>query len=95
MLRVPHVAGGLAAPRLAAKIQNPSPPSCPVHHPVIYYPRHQRTLRSAKAGDMTQNLPYYGDNPDGLRRHVPDATVDLVYLDPTPKQPAPPSEAKP
>lgn len=28
------------------------------------------------------NTLYYGDNLDVLRRHVPDATVDLVYLDP-------------
>lgn len=28
------------------------------------------------------NLLYYGDNLDVLRRHVPDASVDLVYLDP-------------
>jgi site-specific DNA-methyltransferase (adenine-specific) len=28
------------------------------------------------------NLLYYGDNLDVLRRHVEDASVDLVYLDP-------------
>lgn len=28
------------------------------------------------------NLLYYGDNLDVLRRHVQDASVDLVYLDP-------------
>jgi site-specific DNA-methyltransferase (adenine-specific) len=28
------------------------------------------------------NALYYGDNLDVLRRHVKDATVDLVYLDP-------------
>lgn len=32
---------------------------------------------------MTEpNLLYYGDNLDVLRRHVAEATVDLVYLDP-------------
>jgi adenine specific DNA methylase Mod len=31
---------------------------------------------------MTDNLLYYGDNLDVLRRHVQDETVDLVYLDP-------------
>ena len=31
---------------------------------------------------MTENLLYYGDNLDVLRRHVRDETVDLVYLDP-------------
>lgn len=25
---------------------------------------------------------YYGDNPDVLREHLPDASVDLIYLDP-------------
>jgi DNA modification methylase len=29
-----------------------------------------------------QNLLYYGDNLDVLRRHVKDESVDLVYLDP-------------
>ena len=28
------------------------------------------------------NQLYYGDNLDVLRRHVPDESVDLVYLDP-------------
>ncbi len=28
------------------------------------------------------NTLYYGDNLDVLRRHVPDETIDLVYLDP-------------
>ncbi|MGH2359248.1 MAG: hypothetical protein ACRDGM_01730 [bacterium] len=31
---------------------------------------------------MTQNSLYYGDNLDVLRRHVPDESVDLIYLDP-------------
>jgi site-specific DNA-methyltransferase (adenine-specific) len=31
---------------------------------------------------MADNLLYYGDNLDVLRRHVRDETVDLVYLDP-------------
>jgi DNA modification methylase len=30
----------------------------------------------------TPNTLYYGDNLDVLRRHVPDESVDLVYLDP-------------
>ncbi len=29
-----------------------------------------------------EDLLYYGDNLDVLRRYVPDASVDLVYLDP-------------
>ena len=28
------------------------------------------------------NQLYYGDNLDVLRRHVPDSSVDLIYLDP-------------
>ena len=31
---------------------------------------------------MDTNVPYYGDNLDILRRSLPDAAVDLVYLDP-------------
>lgn len=31
---------------------------------------------------MPENVLYYGDNLDVLRRHVPDESVDLVYLDP-------------
>ena len=31
---------------------------------------------------MSENVLYYGDNLDVLRRHVKDETVDLVYLDP-------------
>lgn len=31
---------------------------------------------------MTENVLYYGDNLDVLRRHVKDESVDLVYLDP-------------
>jgi site-specific DNA-methyltransferase (adenine-specific) len=31
---------------------------------------------------MEDNVLYYGDNLDVLRRHVKDETIDLVYLDP-------------
>ncbi len=31
---------------------------------------------------MDTNALYYGDNLDILRRYLPDASVDLVYLDP-------------
>ena len=31
---------------------------------------------------MTDLVLYYGDNLDILRRYLPDAAVDLVYLDP-------------
>jgi hypothetical protein len=32
--------------------------------------------------DLATNILYYGDNLDILRRYLPDAAVDLVYLDP-------------
>jgi site-specific DNA-methyltransferase (adenine-specific) len=32
--------------------------------------------------DQQTNVLYYGDNLDILRRYLPDASVDLVYLDP-------------
>ena len=32
--------------------------------------------------DLATNDLYYGDNLDILRRYLPDAAVDLVYLDP-------------
>ena len=31
---------------------------------------------------MSENVLYYGDNLDILRRHIADESVDLVYLDP-------------
>ena len=31
---------------------------------------------------MAGNVLYYGDNLDILRRYIPDASVDLIYLDP-------------
>ncbi|HUV63182.1 MAG TPA: DNA methyltransferase [Sedimentisphaerales bacterium] len=31
---------------------------------------------------MTENILYYGDNLDVLRRHIPDQSIDLIYLDP-------------
>ena len=32
--------------------------------------------------DLATNVLYYGDNLDILRRYLPGAVVDLVYLDP-------------
>ena len=32
--------------------------------------------------DLATNVLYYDDNLDILRRYLPDAAVDLVYLDP-------------
>lgn len=31
---------------------------------------------------MQENLLYYGDNLDVLRRHSKDESIDLIYLDP-------------
>lgn len=35
-----------------------------------------------RAQIVAENLLYYGDNLDVLRRHIKDESVDLVYLDP-------------
>jgi site-specific DNA-methyltransferase (adenine-specific) len=32
--------------------------------------------------ELAGNVLYYGDKLDVLKRHVPDESVDLVYLDP-------------
>ena len=32
--------------------------------------------------ELATNVLYCGDNLDILRRHLPDASVDLIYLDP-------------
>ena len=32
--------------------------------------------------DLATNVLYHGDNLNILRRYLPDAAVDLVYLDP-------------
>lgn len=39
-------------------------------------------MREREPGRVKTNVLYYGDNLDILRRYVPDASVDLVYLDP-------------
>ncbi len=31
---------------------------------------------------ITENTLFYGDNLPILREHIPDASVDLIYLDP-------------
>jgi len=31
---------------------------------------------------LATNVPYDGDNLEILRRYLPDASVDLIYLDP-------------
>ena len=32
--------------------------------------------------ELATNVLHYGDNLDILRRYLPDASVDLIYLDP-------------
>jgi site-specific DNA-methyltransferase (adenine-specific) len=43
-------------------------------------------LRLDKAAEARSkvwtNLLYHGDSPDVLRRHIPDNSIDLIYLDP-------------
>src|SRR2546429_2184631 len=44
-----------------------------------------RSIESCNPGGdarMADNVLYYGDNVDVLRRYIKDETVDLVYLDP-------------
>src|SRR3989304_3953227 len=31
---------------------------------------------------LETNVLYYGDNLDVLRKHIPDESIDLIYLDP-------------
>jgi len=47
--------------------------------------RGARRVPTNSAKPMTElatNVLYYGDNLDILRRYLPDASVDLIYLDP-------------
>jgi len=39
-------------------------------------------VKKAKAFKGAKNALYYGDNLDIMRRYLPDASVDLIYLDP-------------
>jgi len=32
--------------------------------------------------ELQTNVLYYGDNLEILRRYIPDASVDLIYVDP-------------
>jgi hypothetical protein len=38
--------------------------------------------RGSPMTDLATNVLYFGDNLDILRRYLPDATADLVELDP-------------
>ena len=54
--------------------------------PAATLPRLGRPPGPILAGDslteLASNVLYYGDNLDVLRRYLPDAAVDLVYLRP-------------
>ena len=41
-----------------------------------------RVFVSAMEGRVDTNVLYYGNNLDILRKHIPDNSVDLIYLDP-------------
>jgi hypothetical protein len=41
-----------------------------------------RNLAGGPTTELAINVLYYGDNLDILRRYLPDASVDLTYLDP-------------
>jgi site-specific DNA-methyltransferase (adenine-specific) len=41
-----------------------------------------RALGGSGSGPVKTDVLYYGDNLEILRKYVPDASVDLVYLDP-------------
>jgi 16S rRNA G966 N2-methylase RsmD len=32
--------------------------------------------------ELKTNVLYYGDNLEILREHIPDGSIDLIYLDP-------------
>ena len=51
-------------------------------HAATNFPGSSAHLSQASRGPIQTNLLYYGDNLDILRRYLPDAAVDLVYLDP-------------
>ena len=46
---------------------------------------------------MAENVLYYGDNLDVMRRHIKDESFDLVYLDPpfNSAQPSKPERSRP
>src|SRR5437879_8985047 len=48
--------------------------------PATRYPTTDPSI--GEAGPMPDNVLYYGDNLDVLRRYIKDESVDLVYLDP-------------
>jgi hypothetical protein len=40
-------------------------------------------LAASAVAEPVGNVLYYGDNLDLLRRHVPDESIDLIYLHPS------------
>ena len=56
-------------------------PASEVHPELVEYWRASRSSRVSQTPPVKNQL-YFGDNLDILRNHVPDASVDLIYLDP-------------
>jgi site-specific DNA-methyltransferase (adenine-specific) len=44
--------------------------------------RSERVSPNAIIVPMKTNVLYYGDNLDILRHHIPNDSIDLIYLDP-------------
>jgi 16S rRNA G966 N2-methylase RsmD len=62
-------------------------PRSPLNKLLRFDLKHRANCRASRSDRieltrMNDNLLYYGDNLDVLRRHVKDESVDLVYLDP-------------
>ncbi len=61
-----------------------------MHHPARWYYKlvnaavtdAPRMIGRSTVPDWKNKL-FFGDNLDILRRHIPDSSVDLVYLDPS------------
>ena len=45
-------------------------------------PKSRQDLNSPLSKDNSMNTLYFGDNLEIMRRHIPDESVDLIYLDP-------------
>ena len=43
---------------------------------------HVPVIRSSGTIPLMANTLYYGDNLDVMRQHLPDESVDLIYVDP-------------
>ena len=39
-------------------------------------------MKTNPSAALRTGVLYYGDNLEILRRHIPDGSIDLIYLDP-------------